>query len=805
MKTGRLKQSVYCCLFIVLAHSSLAQGPTCPANIDFEFGNFTNWQCYTGSVSASGTTNVINVTPSAPIANRHTIIGPSQTGNDQFGNFPIHCPNGSSYSIKLGNSNTGREAERISYTFTVPAGQNEYSIVYQYAVVFQDPAHAQQEQPRFTAKVYDVTSNNYVSCATFSYVATSSLPGFLPAPNYSNVWYKPWTPVTINLSGYAGRTVILEFTTADCTQSAHFGYAYVDVNVGCTSPVGGATYCPGATSVTLNAPYGYQSYTWYNSSLTQVLGTQSNLTISPAPPVNTTYALDIVPFPGFGCRDTVYATVKPAILPTATAGPNVGTCNGGHVSIGDTAIPGYTYSWFPTTGLSSASVSNPVASPTTTTDYILTVTNTATGCSKKDTVTVNVAMPAAPIFNFLNGTAQCFDGNNFQFSNPAPASFTSTWNFGDNTSATQQNATHHYSSPGTYQVTLNTVSPTGCIGTATQPVTVYPMPSGTLSARDLKICEGTPVALTATGGSSYNWYQNGVLLGNTAADHFNALQAGTYTIDVIDSNGCKSAGVNSVVLNAVKKPLVDFSFDSYCINMPVSFSNRTNEYNASPVQYSWDFGNGSTATGPNPASAYAATGSYTVTLTATPQNCPAQTASIQKTISIQKPLPGQTYPIINAVANTPMTLQARNIGTAWEWKPAVFLNNAMTRQPVFTGTAEQLYKINITNASGCITVDTQLVQLFKNIDVYVPKAFTPNGDGLNDRMFPFLVGIKELKLFRIINRWGVIVYESKTDLPGWDGLYKGLPQPVEAYVWEAQATDMDGKTILRKGSFTLIR
>jgi len=76
-------------------------------------------------------------------------------------------------------------------------------------------------------------------------------------------------------------------------------------------------------------------------------------------------------------------------------------------------------------------------------------------------------------------------------------------------------------------------------------------------------------------------------------------------------------------------------------------------------------------------------------------------------------------------------------------------------------------------------VDSQLVKVFKEVNIYMPKAFTPNGDGNNDRIVPFTVGIKQIRMFRIINRWGVIVYEAKTDIKGWDGNYKGAPQQMD--------------------------
>lgn len=804
MKTSRLKQFLYCLLLILCSRTSSAQGVACPANLDFEFGNFQNWQCFTGSAVLTGGSNVITVNPSVPVYSRHTIIS-SPGGLDLYGNFPTLCPNGSGYSIKLGNNSSNRQAERVSYTFIIPPGQNEYSIIYQYAVVFQDPNHTLAEQPRFTAKVYDVTSGNYVSCATFQYVATSNLPGFVQSNLANNVWYKPWTPVTINLSGYAGRTVILEFTTADCTQGGHFGYAYVDVNVGCTSPVRGATYCPDAGAVTLNAPFGYQSYAWYNNDLTQFLSSQPTLTISPAPPVNTTFALDIVPFPGFGCRDTVYAMVKPGIAPAAFAGLDKSTCSGGTVSLGAPPLPGLSYNWLPATDLSNPSIANPQASPQQSTRYVLTVTDNLTGCSKKDTVMVNVHSPAALFFDVLNAQAQCVNDNNFHFGNYNPAGLNYTWKFGDGSTSSQHSPSHQYSMPGTYPVTMILSRPDGCTDSTSQTVTVHPLPVGSVSAATFTICEGSPVMLSATGGLSYNWYKDGILVDSNNLGSFNALQPGTYSAGITDANGCKNTAQNTVTLEMIKKPLADFSFDKYCIDIPVTFTNRSQLYNSGPVDYNWNFGNGITMNKQDPVVSFKATGMYPVSLLVTPQNCPQLASMIQKTISIEKAVPGIVYTPLNAITDQSLNLKARSLGNAFQWLPALYLNNSFSSEPVFRGKTEQLYSIHITNLSGCITVDTQLVRIFREREIFVPTAFTPNGDGQNDRIFPFLVGIRELKYFRIINRWGVLVFNSMTDQPGWDGFYRGKPQPMEGYVWEAAGIDMDGKQISRQGSFTLIR
>src|ERR1700712_2142168 len=109
-------------ILLFLSFSSFGQAGSCPLNIDFELGSFQNWQCYTGNVSTIGLNNVITVNPSAAIPGIHDII-PRGTLKDPYGGFPMSSPGGSDYSIRLGNSGTNAQAERITYTFTVPQNQ----------------------------------------------------------------------------------------------------------------------------------------------------------------------------------------------------------------------------------------------------------------------------------------------------------------------------------------------------------------------------------------------------------------------------------------------------------------------------------------------------------------------------------------------------------------------------------------------------------------------------------------------------------------------------------------------------------
>ncbi len=167
-------------IFITIVFSSHSQN--CPPNIDFETGNFSGWTCYTGSVSAANSTNVFFLSPSGgPVPDRHTMYNIGTGELDRYGKFPVNCPNGSGRSIRLGNDQGGGEAEGISYEFTIPANRNEYSLIYHYAVVFQDPNHLEFQQPRMEIEIKNLTDDNIISCSSFSFLPFGTI---LPSLNH---------------------------------------------------------------------------------------------------------------------------------------------------------------------------------------------------------------------------------------------------------------------------------------------------------------------------------------------------------------------------------------------------------------------------------------------------------------------------------------------------------------------------------------------------------------------------------------------------------------------------------------------
>jgi gliding motility-associated-like protein len=99
------------------------------------------------------------------------------------------------------------------------------------------------------------------------------------------------------------------------------------------------------------------------------------------------------------------------------------------------------------------------------------------------------------------------------------------------------------------------------------------------------------------------------------------------------------------------------------------------------------------------------------------------------------------------------------------------------------------------------------MQIFvlKKPGYYLPTAFTPNGDGLNDVVRPYVIGMKGLKSFSIYNRGGNLIFHTTKTGEGWDGTYKGEKQVPAVYVWILEYFDSDNKVVLAKGALTLIR
>jgi gliding motility-associated-like protein len=191
-------------------------------------------------------------------------------------------------------------------------------------------------------------------------------------------------------------------------------------------------------------------------------------------------------------------------------------------------------------------------------------------------------------------------------------------------------------------------------------------------------------------------------------------------------------------------------------------------------------------------------------LSVSSEQCPSPLYTVQQIINVDEPARAMRYPVNYAVVNLPLSLRARPIGVDVIWSPPIHLDNASSYTPVFVSGIEQLYTITLKTLSGCVTVDTQLVKINKSIVIFVPNSFTPNNDGLNDILRPFMIGIKELSYFKIFNRWGQLIYQTSKLQDGWDGRLKGVPLGTQTLVWMLEGIGADNKKYQAKGTTILL-
>jgi gliding motility-associated-like protein len=148
-------------------------------------------------------------------------------------------------------------------------------------------------------------------------------------------------------------------------------------------------------------------------------------------------------------------------------------------------------------------------------------------------------------------------------------------------------------------------------------------------------------------------------------------------------------------------------------------------------------------------------------------------------------------------------------GVTYTWSPPIGLNNPNIANPigVYGNNIDSVrYKLIVRDAAGCADSTYMTVRVFRTpARIFVPTAFTPNGDGLNDLARPISVGIRKIHSFTIFNRWGEVVFTTNQDRQGWNGIFKGQPQGSAVFVWTVSAEDYDGNQYFDKGTITLIR
>ncbi len=475
----------------------------------------------------------------------------------------------------------------------------------------------------------------------------------------------------------------------------------------------------------------------------QGLGAGTNHTVSPV--ITTTYT---VTGTANGCSGTanVIVTVNPTPVITALA-VNDTICLGATSNLSATSSVGSTtYNW--NNGLGAGA--NHAVNPAATTTY--TVTGTANGCTGTANALVTV-VPSILIDISTIDSVLCFGDSTQLTVIGAPGGSTYLWS----TTSTQTSIIVQPTITTTYSVTA---SSNGCDGTSDILITVNPLP--TVSLSNDTICNGDIGSLLASGASTYIWNNSTTV--NPLTD--NPSVTTIYTVTGTDVNGCSSTGQGEIYI--VDPPtLVLSSTDAHC-NQSDGSATVIATGGSGIYTYTWNTIPISTTSTVNNVPP----GSYSVTVT---DNGCASVSSVNVG-NILGPTAAFVANPTEADINEGIQFTDMSIGAIdWDWD---FDDGATSilQHPIHAYASQGVYDVwlYVEDNYGCIDSTTRRIIINTLFTIYIPNAFSPDGNGVNEIFMPSGVGVDEDNyIMQIYDRWGNRVFETTDIGIGWDGSVDG--------------------------------
>lgn len=793
------------------------QNQTCPININFSESNLNHWFSYTGqfqrnssrdkgtqtfydsiSTFPNGTLGA-NIIPEFGLSNNGIEV---QTANykDPFGDFEtIPTINGYyyGYSVRVGsstinsnqtrNTNNGGLFRGLGYTINVPPGASTepYVVTYAYAMVLESASHVSDQVPMFTATL--TTSTGTIDCANAMYylptngtgnsfvldVAAAKQKGFalsnVPSPNVNGnnndpqlrVWTKGWTEVIFDLAKYRGQQVTLTFEADNCVPSGHFAYAYVALKNICEG-----LQISGPIQACVN---GDQTY-----SIPELTGGTYSWTIPTGWKMVTDSGNIII--------------VKPNANPGTITARATNTCADLTTSV------------------------NVVVSPPTIAGAVLGDSAVCFGLVPNQAFPLQLTGNLGSVRTWLSST----DGVNW---NPITENGTSI--------SVKNVLTTTY-----YKALVQNGPACNVDSSSAATITInYRSVAGQILPANLDICLDQNVdnilKLRGSSGTVLNWQKsvdriswlNQLPSNNDTLQSVVGLNGRTYFRAIVSKTGCPSdtSTIASVgIFNSPFPKAQVFPKDtSVCYGTAVFISANIQ----TGTSYTWsnpsallNGGNGSVNGTPyliNAKAAPSKTTQYVISIANA--GCPNLLTDTIR-VNVTKPLSVNAGRDTSVAANQPVQLNALLSDeriASYQWSPSDGLDKTNIANPIATIGSNRdniRYTVTAVDSMGCRAIDNLLITIFKNgADIFVPTGFTPNADGKNDQLRPFVVGITKNYYFSVYNRWGQQVFLTTEIGKGWDGIFQGKAQASGAYVFLAEGTDYLGQKIIRKGTVVLIR
>ncbi len=456
---------------------------------------------------------------------------------------------------------------------------------------------------------------------------------------------------------------------------------------------------------------------------------------------------------------------------------------------------GFSYSWSLASLPNSPSVNNLEAG-----NYAVTITD-ALGCTEEldflltqpNALLVQGSISDVTCHNFTNGSVQISVSGGV-------ADYSYLWSNGTNLEDATDLATGNYS--------VSVTDANGCITIESYEITSPEELRITFDPQDVHCygdATGTITSEISGGVPGYNYLWNNGLTGPSIGN----IPTGVYTLQITDTNGC--IATDSVFVDQPDAPLsAEVSFeDISCFEGRDGLISALTSGGTPPYSYSLDnlnFNGSSTQVGLE-------AGVYDLFIQDV-YGC----SIIESNIVITEPdqLEVDLGPDQTIVYGETITLYPEITGSStpvlFEWWPrdTSILSCIDCLNPLVTTDHQISLQLEVTDENGCEGEDLITIYVQKEFEIDVPTGFTPNADGVNDRLIVHGKPGIEINYFRVYDRWGEMLFEDK-DFPindfsrGWDGSYRGQFMNGGIYIWQLEATMPDGNVISQNGSVTLVR
>ena len=380
-----------------------------------------------------------------------------------------------------------------------------------------------------------------------------------------------------------------------------------------------------------------------------------------------------------------------------------------------------------------------------------------------------------------------------------------SWNFGNGATADVNHPdAQYYAIAGFYPVKAILTNEFGCSDTISTSVEVYPYPNTDVGT-DTTICKGSPIGLQAIGAENYTWSPSrGLSCIDCSNPITNTDSAVMYTVTGSTVHGCSTK--DSIWVD-VKYPfnLSVSEKQSICIGSSKLISaSGSEQYSWSPALGLDNIHGASTNASPVNSTIYQVIGTDS-------KHCFSDTAYVPVVVYHYPTVDAGSDKSINVGQSIELIPRLSSDVTSVRWIPSGIEFRSTDGAIIVKPNETTNYEVEVSNAGGCKSNDVVTVNVLCNgSNLFIPNAFSPNNDGVNDVFYPIGTGINRIKSMRIFSRWGEVVFEkynfrTNDASMGWNGKYKGNASSNEAFVYIIEVECDNNTSLVFKGNLLLLK